>query len=248
MALPILLREGDDAPPTATLKSTTPLHELPQERLERLGPRALHDAELLAMLLRSGTAGENVLSVATRLILDAGSLRNLVEWDREDFQERNGIGPVKALQLLTVMEIARRIREQDKDVEPILDTPAAVYQYFQDILPGIDVEKCWVLCLNTRHRLKRCVELTTGTMQSTLIHPREIFRQVFRFKATAVLIVHNHPGGDPEPSRSDFNATRQIVEAAKVLEVDFVDHIVLGSPEHDRAGQGWFSFRSAGML
>ncbi|MDR2429504.1 MAG: DNA repair protein RadC [Puniceicoccales bacterium] len=238
---------SENNPPTAPLTSV-PTHERPQERLEKLGARALQDAELVAMLLRSGTVGENVLTVASRLVHEAGSLGNLVAWTREDFAARRGIGHVKALQLVTVMEIARRIMEQGKEAAPLLESPAQVYPFFRDIIHGLDIEKCWVLCLNTRHRLIRCVEITSGTANSTLIHPREVFRPVLRLGASAAILAHNHPGGDPEPSKSDIVSTRQLRDAANILGVGLLDHIILGNPASDARGQGWFSFKNAGLL
>lgn len=238
---------SENNPPTASLASV-PAHERPQERLEKLGARALQDAELIAMLLRSGTAGENVLAVASRLVHEAGSLGNLVGWTREDFATRRGIGPVKALQLVTVMEIARRIMEQGKEASPLLDSPAQVYPFFRDIIHGLDIEKCWVLCLNTRNRLIRCVEITSGIANSTLIHPREVFRPALRLGASAVIVAHNHPGGDPEPSKTDIVSTRQLRDAAKILGVEMLDHVILGNPAADARGQGWFSFKNAGLI
>jgi len=225
-----------------------PDHERPQERLERLGAGALRDSELLAMLLRTGTAGEDVLRVAAGLLRDAGALGNLVRWTREDFQARRGIGRVKALQLETVMEIARRVVEQGRGANPLLDTPQAVADYFREVTPALDVEKCWVLCLDKRRRLLRSVEATKGTSDSTVINPRVVFRAAVANNATSVVVVHNHPSGDPEPSKADYAVTRRLREAADVVEVELLDHVVLGNPAVDRAGQGWFSFRAAGLL
>lgn len=232
---------------TAPLREM-PAHERPQERLERLGARALLDSELLAMLLRTGTQHENVVSVATRLVREAGSLLNLVNWTVDDFAGRNGIGRVKALQLVTVFEIARRVREQGKDATPLLDNPREVFAYFQDIVQGLGVEKCWVLCMDKKLRLIRCIEVTSGIADTTLIHPRAVFQPVLRLGASRAILVHNHPSGDPEPSKADIVATRQVREAAKVLGVDLADHVILGSPERDRGGNGWFSFKAAGLL
>ncbi|MDR1497687.1 MAG: DNA repair protein RadC [Puniceicoccales bacterium] len=226
----------------------TPVHERPQERLEKSGARVLKDEDLLAMLLRTGTQGENVMSVAKRLVHDAGSLLELVNWTRDDFAERRGIGRIKALQLETVFEIARRVREQRKEAAPLLETPQEVFNFFQDIIQGLIVEKCWVLCLDKKLRLIRCVEVSSGTADSALIHPREVFQPALRHGATRVILTHNHPSGDPEPSRADIASTRQMRDAAKVLGMELVDHIVLGLPQHDRCGQGWFSFRTAGIL
>lgn len=248
MPVPAILQaDPPDATPTAPLRET-PEHERPQERLEKHGARALGDAELLAMLLRSGTSGENVMSVASRLVHAAGSLRNLADWTYEDFAVHKGIGHVKALQLVTVMEIARRVREQAKEGAPRLDTPGCVADFFQDIVQGLCVEKCWVLCLNSRHRLVRCAEITSGTAQSTLMHPREVFRPALKLGATSIVLVHNHPSGDPEPSKADCTATRQLREAGKIIGVELVDHVILGDPANDRTNTGWFSFHQAGML
>ncbi|MDR2845472.1 MAG: DNA repair protein RadC [Puniceicoccales bacterium] len=238
----------NEAPLPSTQLAQIPTHERPQERLEKLGARALQDAELIAMLLRTGTAGEDVLSVASRLVHTAGSLGNLVSWTQEDFVARRGIGHVKALQLVTVMEIARRIVEQGKESAPVLDRPQDIFQFFQDIIQGLEVEKCWVLCLNTRHRLIRCEEVTSGTLQNTLIEPREVLRFALRLGAAAIVIVHNHPSGDPEPSKPDITSTRRMREAADVMDIALLDHVILGNPANDRLQQGWFSFKLAGVL
>ncbi len=228
--------------------SRMPAQDRPQERLEKLGPRALQDAELLAMLLRTGTAGEDVLSVAARLVHDAGSLANLVSWEAADFAERRGIGRVKALQLLTAMEIARRVREQTKVAAPLLDKPEHVYPFFHDIVQGLETEKCWVLCLNAKLRLIRCVEITSGTAENTLVAPREAFRPALKLGASVVILAHNHPSGDPTPSAPDMRLTRQLNEAAKILEITLADHVILGTEAGDPLRRGWFSFRAAGLL
>jgi DNA repair protein RadC len=248
MPVPTIFQEGPpNAAPTAPLRAT-PEHERPQERLEKHGPRALGDAELLAMLLRSGTSGENVMAVATGLVHAAGSLRSLASWTCEDFAAHKGIGHVKALQLVSVMEIARRVREQAKEGAPLLNSPERVADFFQDITQGLDVEKCWVLCLNSKQRLVRCAEISSGTVRHTLMHPREIFRTALKLGATSILLVHNHPSGDPEPSKADYAVTRQLSDAGKVVDIALVDHIILGDPANDRAGAGWFSFHQAGVL
>ncbi|MDR0535734.1 MAG: DNA repair protein RadC [Puniceicoccales bacterium] len=240
-------REEAALPPTPPLRRT-PQRERPQERLERLGPRALQDAELLAMVLRSGTPGANVLAIASHLIHEAGSLRALVDWDAEDYRARKGIGKVKALQLLAIMEIARRIREQGKAPAPVLAQPGQVYEFFQDIIAGLSIEKSWLLCLNTRNALNRCLELTSGTARSTLMDPAETLRHALRHGAAAMILVHNHPGGDPEPSKADLSTTRRLADACKTVGIPLLDHVILGHPGADRLGQGWFSFKAAGLL
>lgn len=222
--------------------------ERPQERMEKHGAAALSDTELLAMLLRSGTQGHDVLTLATRLIAQAGSLAGLIAWKELDFQRLKGIGRVKALQLLTVMEIARRVVGQQSGDAPALDRADLVAAYFQPIIAGLEVEKFWVLCLNRKNRLLKRVEISSGTASSSLVHPREVFREAIREGALAVVCVHNHPSGDPAPSSPDVNATRQLRDAAQTIGIDLIDHVIVGQKQRDPTGRGYYSFRDAGLI
>lgn len=222
--------------------------ERPQERLVKLGSAALSDTELLAMLLRSGSKGHNVLIIAQRLLTEAGSLGRLVQWTEMDFRRLKGIGRVKALQLVAMMELARRAMDPRNDTTPLLERPELVRQHFAPQLAGLVTEKFWVLCLNARNRLIKQVEITSGTANSTLVHPREVFREAIRHGASAVVCAHNHPSGDPTPSAADAQATRQLREASRAVDIDLIDHVVLGDPATDPAGLGYFSFRLAGMI
>ena len=220
----------------------------PQERLEKLGATALSDTELLAMLLRSGSRGHNVLSVAQRLIAEAGSLAALVKWNEADFRRLTGIGRVKALQLVTVMEIARRVQAHRDDIEAVFNRPELVLAHFSAQIAGLAVEKFWVLCLNRKNRLLKQVEITSGTATSSLAHPREVFREAIRHGATAVVCVHNHPSGDPAPSAADVQVTRQLREAAKAVDIELLDHVIVGRAVADPQGRGYYSFRESGVL
>jgi DNA repair protein RadC len=222
--------------------------ERPQERLEKFGPQGLSDTELLAMLLRSGTRGQDVLTLSSRLIADAGSLAGLIKWKVEDYRRLKGIGQVKALQLVTVMEVARRILSQQGEVEPLLDRPDRILGYLLPVVAGLEVEKFWVLCLNRRNRLLKQVELTSGTANATLAHPREVFRIAVREGASAIVCVHNHPSGDPSPSAPDVNITRQLREAARTIDITLIDHLIVGRPNADPVGKGYYSFREAGVV
>ncbi len=224
------------------------VNERPQERLERHGAAALSDTELLAMLLRSGSRDQDVLSLSTRLISEAGSLAGLLTWKESEFTKLKGIGRVKALQLITVMEVARRILSQRGETPPVLDTPRSVFEHFAPIAAGLEVEKFWVLCLNRKNRLIRRVEVTSGTASSSLVHPREVFRDAIRLSASAIICVHNHPSGDPSPSKADIEITRQLREASKTVDIDLLDHIIVGSQMLDPSGQGFYSFSEAGLL
>lgn len=224
------------------------VQDRPQERLQKLGPAALSDTELLAMLLRSGTRGHNVMAVSQQLLVEAGSLARLIQWNDADFRRLKGIGRVKALQLVAVMELARRVLTDAQDPEPILNRPELVAAHLAPVATGLSVEKFWVLCLNRKNRLIKAVELTSGTATSSLAHPREVFRAAIRHGATAVICAHNHPSGDPAPSAADVQLTRQLREAARAVDIDLLDHVILGQLATDPRGVGHYSFRQAGVL
>lgn len=226
----------------------TAVSERPQERLVKLGPGALSDTELLAMLLRSGTRGMDVLSLSGRLIHEAGSLAGMIGWQVGDFRRLKGIGPIKALQLVTVMEIARRILMQQKGEAPLLNRSDLVSQYLQPMASGLAVEKFWVLALNRRNRLIKCIEITSGTATAALAHPREVFRAAISAGATAVICAHNHPSGDPSPSAADIKVTRQLRDAALTVDIELLDHVIIGRSEADPQVIGHYSFREAGVI
>lgn len=222
--------------------------ERPQERLEKLGSTALSDSELLAMILRSGPPGIDVVSMSSQLLETAGSLSKLLSWTATDFQQIRGIGKVKALQLIAVMEFAKRILQEGHETETIFDTPETVARHFHTLVAGIEVEKFWILCLNRKNHLIRRFEISSGTATSSLIHPREVFREAIRVAATAIIGVHNHPSGDPTPSRADLQATRQLRDAAKTIGIELLDHIIVGQKNKDPQGNGFYSFQNSGFL
>ncbi len=223
--------------------------ERPQERLERLGPDALSDAELLAMLLRSGSRDLDVLSLAHAVIQEVGSLSNLIAWKEADFRKMKGIGKVKSLQMVAVLELARRVLDQNQRREPmVLNEPERVYTHFIPVASGLEVEKFWVLCLNRKNMLIKRVEVTSGTASSSLVHPREVFREAIRVGALAIIAVHNHPSGDPGPSSADIQVTRQLREASKAVSIDLLDHVIIGDKRLDPRGLGYYSFQENGLL
>jgi len=222
-----------------------PAGERPQERLERLGAAALSDAELLAMLLRSGTQGQDVLTLSSRLVAEAGSLAGLLAWHESDFRCLRGIGRVKALQLVAAMEVARRAIRLPPRESPVLNRADLIASHVEPVTSGLDVEKFWVLCLNRRNRLRKCVEVSSGTATAALAHPREVFRSAIREAAAAVVCVHNHPSGDPSPSAADIQLTRQLREAAAAVDIPLLDHVIIGRRGADPLGRGYYSFRDA---
>ncbi len=236
-------------PPNPTNRlQVLPLGERPQERMERLGAAALSDAELLAMLLRSGTHGQDVVTLAGRLVAEAGSLAALLSWHEADFRGLRGIGRVKALQLVATMEVARRALSLPPQEAPVLNRADLIAHYLDTVATGLEVEKFWVLCLNRRNRLRKRVEVSSGTATAALAHPREIFRAAIREAAAAVVCAHNHPSGDPSPSAADIQLTRQLREAAAAVDIPLLDHVIIGRRGADPLGRGYYSFREAGIL
>jgi DNA repair protein RadC len=225
-----------------------PAGERPQERLERLGAAALSDSELLAMLLRSGTRGQDVVTLSLRLVAEAGSLAGLLSWHEADFRSLKGIGRIKALQLVATMEVARRAVSLPMEESPILNKADLIKAYLESLASGLEVEKFWVLCLNRRNRLRKRVEISSGTATAALAHPREVFRSAIREAASAVVCAHNHPSGDPSPSSADIQLTRQLREAAAAVDIPLLDHVIIGRRGADPLGRGYYSFREAGLL
>lgn len=224
-----------------------PIGERPQERLQTKGPGALSDAELLAVVLRSGTRGMDVLSLSREILKGIGSLRGLLRIVPDDLRGYPGIGKVKSLQMQAMIEISRRIIT-DMEAAPLMDSPEKIFRWLKPTADMESVEKFWVLSLNRKNRLLRCSAVTSGTATASLVHPREVFREAIRCGASALVCAHNHPSGDPSPSQADIRATRQLREAARVLQLDLLDHVVIGQNEHDPAGNGYYSFAEAGLL
>jgi|GEM_PF-62728 len=223
--------------------------ERPPQRMETFGVSALSDTELVAMVLQgNGTRAEQAVAVAGQLIAEAGSVVGLAAWQAADYRRLKGIGRIKGLQLSAIGEIARRMIRADSEAAPLLNRSDLIAQYFQSLTTGLEVEKFWVLCLNRKNRLLKRVEISSGTATATLAHPREVFRAAIRESAAAIACVHNHPSGDPAPSAADLHVTRQLREASKAVDIELLDHVIIGRPASDPFGRGVYSFREAGML
>ena len=208
----------------------------------------MSDRELLAILLRSGTAKFDVLTLADRIISEAGSLAGLVRWDISDFRKIPGIGKIKALQLSVFIEIAKRIAEGNRLNNLILDDPQKVWNLLHLEAISESVEKVWVLCLDRKNRVLRKEKISSGTATGSLVHPREVFRPAIRWGASAIILAHNHPSGDPSPSASDLEVTRKISVAAKQLDIDFHDHVIIGEPSNSPTGCGYYSFSDNSLI
>jgi DNA repair protein RadC len=212
-----------------------PASERPRERLVARGPDALTHAELIAILLRTGLKGVNVVQVGQSLMQRFGSLHALALASVDELRSIPGIGRDKAATLVAAFALARRMEQERREESPVLDTPATVVGYLRESNRLKNVESFQVLLLNTRKRLLRVEEISQGLLDTLLVHPREVFRAAIVANAAAVLLVHNHPSGDPTPSEADIKATRDLLRAGQLLKIDVVDHIVIGRASAERA-------------
>jgi len=202
--------------------------ERPRERLERLGPQALTTAELLAILLRVGVPGENAVQVGQRLLHNFGGLAGLHRVSFDEVCNQHGVGPAKAAQLKAAIELGRRMTLEDPDERPAIHSPADAAALLQYEMSALEQEEMRVLILDTRNRVQHIATLYRGSLNSSQIRVGELFKHAIRRNAAAVIVAHNHPSGDPSPSPDDIAVTRAIFEAGKLLDIDVLDHLVIG--------------------
>jgi DNA repair protein RadC len=203
-------------------------HERPRERLVSAGADALRDAELIAILLRTGVPGASAVSVAEELLKTFRSLGELARAPVDDLRRIKGVGRDKAIALKAAFTLAQRMAAELHGEAPLLDTPERVADYLREDNRTLEVETFQVLLLNTRRRLIRCERLTQGLLDTLLVHAREVFRAAILANAAAVVLVHNHPSGDPTPSEADIKVTRDLIRAGQLLKIDVLDHVILG--------------------
>ncbi len=205
------------------------VEDRPREKLLTSGAETLSLAELLAVVLRSGAAGENVLAQA-RAVLAAGggSLRRLAGLGVADLSQLRGVGPAKAAQILACVELAKRFGEEEFAPGVAFRSSYDVYAHFRERLADERCEHFYAVLLDNKHRKIRDVRVSQGSLTSSIVHPREVFLPVIRESAAAVIFVHNHPSGDPTPSREDLEITRRLREVGELVGVRVLDHLVIG--------------------
>lgn len=223
-----------------SLAKTTRKEERPRERLEEKGPGVLSDAELIAILLRTGTGQANAVELANNILKNAETLERLAAMSLEEMSRYKGLGRVKAITLKAAFELAKRVRtEKSKMVNPVLNTSKSIYRYLQYRFVGLKKEEFIALHLNSKLELIRESSISTGVLNQTLVHPREAFVEAIRDSAFAVVFAHNHPTGDPKPSRADVEMTKKLVHCGEILGIKIVDHIIIGDA-------GYYSFQDEG--
>lgn len=224
-----------------------PTQERPRERLAALGAESLAQAELIAILLRTGTKGWSALQIAQQLLTRFGTLDQLARASLDDLRQLNGIGRDKAVTLKAAFTLARKMAEELRLEAPLLDTPELVAKLLREDNRLYEVEHFQVVLLNTRRRLIRVEKLSQGTLDSILVHPREVFRPAIAANAAGLIVAHNHPSGDPTPSEADVKVTRDLIRAGQLLKIEVLDHIILGRATTDRA-KDYVSLRELGYF
>jgi len=222
-----------------TLKEM-PQHLRPRERLLREGPGALSEAELLAILLRTGTRRETALDLAHRLLSRPEGLAFLAIAPLEELQKERGVGLAKAAQIKAALELGRRLNHFIFHQEPIKG-PQDVARLLMDQMRFLDREVFRTVSLNVKNRIIAIDTVSVGSLNSSLVHPREVFKDPIRRSAAAIILVHNHPSGDPSPSEEDVGVTRRLVEAGRILGIQVLDHIIIGDGVY-------FSFKEKNLL
>ncbi|HWL54081.1 MAG TPA: DNA repair protein RadC [Chthoniobacteraceae bacterium] len=242
----------DDAPPPApplpapSSIAALPSRDRPREKLARCGPEGLSDSELIAILLRTGLPGVNAIEMARRLLSRYGSLAALARAPVAELSGIKGIGPAKAIQLAAAFGLGSRLAAENFERLPFNEA-GQVYRYLGPQMRLLERESFRVLLLDTRRRLIRMEEVSLGSINESIAHPREIFRPVLLYSAFAVVVAHNHPSGDPSPGKEDRRLTRRLAEAARILMIELFDHVIIGSPSQEYPS-GYFSFREYGLL
>ena len=206
-----------------------PTSERPRERLASLGAEALSQQELLCCILGRGIAGESVLVTAQRLLKRFVTLRGIAEASVEQLAEVRGVGTAKAAQLKAAAELARRIAHVPTRRPQVIETADAAAALLRPSLADKKQEHFVALLLDTRHRLIRLSPIAVGSLSASLVHPRELFREAISASAACMIVAHNHPSGDPEPSDHDITLTKRLVQAGKLLGIEVLDHLIIGS-------------------
>ncbi|MCG7849005.1 MAG: DNA repair protein RadC [ANME-2 cluster archaeon] len=199
----------------------------PRERLLKNGPSALSDSELLAIILRTGTRGENVLNLCSR-ILSTYNIQQLSRASPTKLQEIHGVGAAKAAEMTAMFELARRLETFTEEERPRISSPEAAYRFLYPKLRELKKESFIALHLDTKNRLLREETVSVGSLNANIVHPREVFKTAIQESAAAIIVAHNHPSGDPTPSQNDIDITRKLVETGRVVGIELYDHIIVG--------------------
>ena len=204
-----------------------PATERPRERLLKYGPETLSEAELLAIVLRTGTSGMNSIEMC-RHIFTSINLKKLSRCTIQELVKIRGIGPTKACQIVSVFELSRRLETYIEEQKPKVSCPDEIYRFIYPKIREEKQEKFIILCLDTKNQIISDKTIFIGSLDSSIVHPREIFKTALLMSAASIVLIHNHPSGDPTPSREDIVITNRIIESGKLLGITVWDHLIIG--------------------
>jgi DNA repair protein RadC len=230
----------------ATLIREIPQHDRPRERLERHGAQALTDAELLAVLLRTGSRGVSAVQLGEELLRRFGGLDELGKRSVSEIASVHGMGKAKAVLLKAAFALHERVTDHKIHNQP-LDTSDHIHQWISQKVRFLNVEVLYGLALDSKLRLISYYEISSGLLNQTLVHAREAFREAIAVSAAHLVLVHNHPSGDPKPSPDDIRVTRDLVEAGKLIGIPIIDHLIIGSPSVTHPS-GYVSLKKMGII
>ena len=234
----------EDLQPRYNLRiSEMPSDERPRERLQNYGASSLSHAELIAILLRTGTNRESALDMAGRIISQYGTLRSLARATFNELTQMDGVGEAKAAQILAGLELGRRLRNDPRLDKRPMSNPKDVFELLGDEMSLLAQEHLKVILLDTKNRVMEVQEVYKGNVNSSMVRASEVFRAAVKANATAVLLVHNHPSGNPTPSAQDAQITVELVKAGELLGIDVLDHIIIGHP----AEKAYVSLKEEGI-
>ncbi len=218
-----------------------PVDERPREKLLNHGPAALSDAELLTILIRQGSGKSSALDLAKKVLHDAHNLHGVAAMSAVELMRMKGIGEAKAVELLAAFEVGRRLEARQDAEKTVVRSPDDVAKIMIPRLRDLTTEEFHVLVLDAQNGVRKEVKLTSGTLNASLVHPREVFKVAIDHRAAAIVVVHNHPSGNLEPSREDIDITHQLVEAGKTIGIPVHDHLIV-------AATGYTSMAERGLL
>ena len=205
-----------------------PENERPRERILRYGGEVLSNAELLAIILRTGTANENVLNLSSRVIKNCGGLNGILNMSAEGFMSISGIGKAKAAEILAVVEISKRFKSFQSGENIKITQPVDAANIVMEKMRSMKKECLKLIMMNTKNIIISIKDVSIGSLNSSIVHPREVFTEAIKNSSASIIICHNHPSGDPTPSNEDINITYRLRECGKLLGIELVDHIIIG--------------------